>query len=485
MSARGLAALALALSAGGCGRGGDAPRPNVLLVTIDTLRADRVGCYGAERALTPHLDALAAEGVRFERAYSHAPFTAPSHASLLTSLLTPSHGVLAWAEELAPHARTLPERFNAAGWRTAAFYNNPGLSTSKMTRGFQSERRFFWETADTTVDAVLEWLDRERGDPFCAWVHLWDVHRPYAWRDWSAPWLVEQIGVREPATLAFGEDLFGSPTALEVGREESHYNLDAHDREREVAVGTQRRLLDERDLAYIAARYDAGVLAADRGLGRLLDGLRARGLYEDTLVVVTSDHGESLREREACYFTHDPFLYEETLRVPLVMRFPQQRYAGRTVEALARLVDVLPTLHEVAGLPPWGSEQGRSLIGRIEGRDRGVHLLHAQTQTRNAKERDAKAQGDEWLEHRVALSDGRHKLIHDVNLDRFAYFDLASDPEERSDRIDDPAAAAEVERLLRAYRALDESLPRAGDTTREVGEDVLRMLSELGYGGGG
>jgi arylsulfatase A-like enzyme len=310
------------------------------------------------------------------------------------------------------------------------------------------------------------------------------VHRPYAWRDWSAPWLVEQTGVREPATLAFGEERYGRPTELAVGREESHYNLDAVDRAAEVTVGARRRRLDERDLAYIAARYDAGVLAADRGLGRLLDGLRARGLYEATLVVVTSDHGESLTEREACYFTHDPFLYEETLRVPLVLRFPHGRFAGRSVESLARLVDVLPTLHEVAGLPPWGGEQGLSLIGRIEGRDQGVRLHHAQTQTRNAKERSARAQGDEWLEHRVALSDGRHKLIHDVNLDRFAYFDLQSDPHERQDRIDDPDAAADVERLLEAYRALDASLPRAGDTSREVGEDVLRTLSELGYGGG-
>lgn len=475
--------LASATTWPGCGAGDERPQPNVLLVTVDTLRADRLGCHGYPRGLTPNLDALAAEGVRFERAYSHAPFTAPSHASLLTSLLTPSHGVLAWAEELAPDAVTMPDRFGAAGWRTAAFYNNPGLSTSKMTRGFGFERRLFWETADTTVDAFLEWLDGSSDEPFCAWVHLWDVHRPYAWRDWSAPWLVEHIGVRKPATLAFGEERFGTPTALEVGRDEAHYNLDAAERAGQLPVGPLRRQLDERDLAYIAERYDAGVLAADLGLGQLFEGLRARGLFEDTLVVVTSDHGESLTEREACYFAHDPFLYEETLHVPLVMRFPQARYAGTTVQSLARLVDVLPTLYEVAGLPPGGAEQGRSLIERIEGRDSGFYLLHAQTQTRSAKEGSARSQGDEWLEHRVALSDGRHKLIHDVNADRFAYFDLLTDPGERTDRIDDPGAAAQVERLMQAYRTLDASLPRAGDTSREVGEDVLRLLRELGYSG--
>jgi arylsulfatase len=481
---RALPLLLLALPFQGCGRTAADERPSVLLVTVDTLRADRVGCYGYGRQLTPHLDALAAEGVRFERAYSHAPFTAPSHASLLTSLLTPSHGVLAWNEELAPEAVTLPERFGAAGYRTAAFYNNPGLATSKMTRGFDLEQRFFWETADRTLDAFFGWLDGSGRAPFCAWVHLWDVHRPYAWRDWRSRWLVEKIGRRQPGFLAFGEDLFGQPTSLAVGRDEAHYGLNPDKRAQPQVVGDTQRLLDGADFAYLRDRYDAGVLHADRGLGRLFAGLRERGLYENTILVVTSDHGESLTEREACYFAHDPFLYEETLRVPLVVRFPGGRYAGSVVEPLARGVDVLPTLYEAAGLQPTGREQGRSLIGRIEGRDATEYMLFAQTQTKNAKERSApKAEGPEWLEHRAALSDGRHKLIHDLGADSFAYFDLESDPGERQDRFADPSAAAEVERLLAAYRALAASLPRAGGTSREVDADTERMLSEMGYGG--
>ena len=466
-----------------CSDGERDRRPSVLLVTVDSLRADRIGGAGYARELTPHLDALAAEGVRFERAYSHAPFTAPSHASLLTSLLTPSHGVLAWAEELAPEAVTLADRFGAAGYRTAAFYNNPGLATSRMARGFDVERRFFWETADTTLDAFFEWLDEGSG-PYCAWLHLWDVHRPYAWRDWRAPWLVGEIGEREPGFLAYGEERFGTPTAREVGRLEEHYNLNPARRAAPVPVGDVRRALDARDLAYIADRYDAGVLAADRGLGRLFEGLRARGLYEDTLVVVTADHGESLTEREACYFAHDPFLYEETLRVPLVMRFPGGAFAGARVDALARLVDVAPTLYEVARLRPTGAEQGRSLLGRIEGQDTAERLLWAQTQTRNAKEREARAADGEWLEHRVAISDGRHKLIRDLGSGREAYFDLATDPGERDDRVDDPAARADVERLRASWRALDEGLPRAGDTSRELDPALKQALDQTGYGGG-
>jgi arylsulfatase A-like enzyme len=205
---------------------------------------------------------------------------------------------------------------------------------------------------------------------------------------------------------------------------------------------------------------------------------------------VTSDHGESLTERDACYFAHDPFLYEETLRVPLVVRFPEGRYAGTVVESLARGVDVLPTLCEVAGLPPAArsgafADQGASLIGRIEGRDQKAYLLYAQTQTHDAKERRERVQDGTWLEHRVALSDGRHKLIHDLETGRFAYFDLAADPFELDDRSGDPAAAAEIERLQRDCRALEQGLPRAGATSEELDPDVIKALEEMGYFGEG
>jgi arylsulfatase A-like enzyme len=474
-----LALLLLALA--GCQRAQSDGRPSVLLVTVDTLRADRVGCYGQARELTPNLDRLAAEGVRFERAYTHAPFTAPAHASLLTSLLTPSHGVLAWAEKLTPEARTLGERFAAAGYRTAAFYNNPGLEHSGMTRGFETVRRFYFETADTTVDAFLDWLDSSGNGAFCAWVHLWDVHRPYAWRDWRQEWLRDKVGRRKPPFLAYGEELFGDPPSVEVGRHEGFYNLNPEKRATPQQVGKEKRLLDAADIAYVRERYDAGVLFADRGLGRLFSELQERGLYERALIAVTSDHGESLTEREACYFSHDPFLYEETLRVPLVIRFPDRRYAGRVVTSLARGIDLLPTLCEVAGLAPEARDQGASLVGRIEGRDPAAYFLHAQTQTRDAKERRARAEDGAWLEHRVAFSDGRHKLIHDLETGRSAYFDLESDPLELRDRIDDPTAAVEVERLEQAYRELESALPRAGETTAELGADALDALEGMGY----
>ena len=477
------AAVSLLASLAACGPARPIPSgPSVLLVTIDTLRADRVGAYGGARELTPWLDSLASEGVRFERAYSHAPFTAPSHASLLTSLLTPSHGVLAWAEQLDPTIETLADRFDRAGYRTACFYSNPGLRTSGIPARFDHERQFFFETAEVTAEAFFGWLDGERG-PFCAWVHLWDVHRPYAWRDWRPEWLRERIGEREPGFLAYGEELFGDPPSLAVGRDEAHYNLNPEKRADPQVIGGRKRLLDQADLDYIADRYDAGVRFADRGLGLLLDGLRSRGLYDDTLLVVTSDHGESLLERPSCYFTHDPFLFEETLRVPLVLRLPGGAHAGRVVEALARGVDVLPTIYEVARVAPAGGEQGHSLLGRIRGDDDTGYLLHAQTQTKSAKERNAKAAEGEWLEHRTVLFDGRYKLLHDHGAQRFELYDLEADPSEREDRAADPALTAELARLREAYEALEAGLPRAGRSGGEVDPAMTEALRQMGYTG--
>ncbi len=467
-----------------CG-GGASDAPNVLLVTIDTLRADRVGCYGYARNTTPRLDALAAEGVRFARAYSHAPFTAPAHASLLTSLHTPSHGVYAWAERLADDARPMGERFTHAGYRTAAIYNQPALKTSDVTRGFQHVRQLFLEDRDVTARLFFEWLDAGDG-PFAAWVHLWDVHRPYGYRDWRAELWRDKVQPREEYTLAYAEERFGAATDVRVGRREGHYNLHPEEREQaSVGAGGDARPLGAADWDYIGDRYDGGVWYADRGLGLLLDGLKERGLYDDTLIVVTSDHGESLDEREPCWFTHDPFLYEETLRVPLVIRFPGGEHGGRTVDALARGVDVLPTMLAVADLPLVGGEQGRSLLGSVLGTDGARHTIFAQTQTKNAKESDAHAAEGAWLEHRVMIGDGRHKLIHDVSTDTWEYYDLQTDPGEERNRFEDPFAKARVDELREALVTLQNDLPRAGDTSAKLDPQALDVLRGTGYVGEG
>ena len=440
---RAIVSLLLACWIGACGSGAEGPArsapegaPNVLFVTVDTLRADHLGCYGYERPTSPNLDALAEEGVLFERAYVHAPFTAPSHGSLLTSLLPVSHGLRTWGMSLDPEARTLGERLSARGWRTAAIHNHPGLRDTQLTRGFDAVREQYFFPAEDTVDWLLEWLDAGEG-PFGAWVHLWDVHRPYGYRDWSADWL-EEVDRRAPSPFAFAEERFGpAPDGdIGIGRTEGYYNLNAERRGRPLGTARGKRTLDAQDLSYLEDRYDGGVAWADRGVRRLLAGLRERGLYDDTLIVITSDHGESLREREACYFTHDPFLFEETLHVPLLLRLPGGAHAGTRVETLARGIDVLPTILEVLDIAPILQgrfrDQGRSLMPAVRGEPQRPSTLYAGTLTKSAKETVAKADdlGVEWLEHREALFDGRWKLIEDLGAATLQLYDVELDPAE-------------------------------------------------------
>jgi len=460
-------ALALALFACAPACGGD--RPSVLVITVDTLRADRLGCYGYARPTTPELDAFAREAVLFENAYAQAPFTAPSHASLFTSLHSNEHGVLSWGMKIPPAARTMAERFAERGWRTGAFYNHPTLAAADIERGFEHVEKRFFEPAEDTLDAFLSWVDAQEGEPFCAWVHLWDVHRPYGYRDWS--FFPEAVS-RPP--LSYEETRFGSYADAAVGRTEADYNA-RPERRSDPARPPQA-------WEFVEDRYDGGVWYADRALGDLFRALRERGLLDRTLVVVTSDHGESLRERAPVWFTHDPFLYEETLRVPLLLRLPGAEHGGARVSALARGIDILPTLLQAADLPAAGT-RGRSLLDLVEGRrDARPVYLYAQTQTLHKKEAGGPEvpDADGWFERREAVSDGRFKLLVEEATGKRALFDLERDPAERRDASEEPAAAealARLEQALAGFRAL----PPAGKPVRELSAEDQALLTGLGY----
>ena len=321
-----LLALLAATVATGCGGDADAP-PSALLITIDTLRADAVGAYGGRAGLTPHLDRLADEGILFEQAYATVPLTLPSHASMLTGLTPPRHGVHDNGYEVLPRAAdTVAERALAAGARTAAFlsasvlhadfglaqgfetYDCPDDSEQRATSDYPSRR------ASEAVDAAIRWLDqRDRDEPYFLWVHLWDVHKPW-----------------EPGP-EFRSRAPGNPYLQEVA-------------------------------------------SADAALGRLIEHLRDEGTLDATTVVVVSDHGEALGEHGES--EHGVFCYDATMRVPLIVRpaaADADERRGTRVETLASVVDVAPTLLHGLGADPLDEVDGFDLHGALpEGR--GVYL---------------------------------------------------------------------------------------------------------------
>ncbi|MEW6746111.1 MAG: sulfatase-like hydrolase/transferase [Planctomycetota bacterium] len=304
-----LAMCALLVSLSACGEGGStpagghagsfAPARRVVLVTIDTTRADRIGSYGYAAAQTPAIDRLASEGILFEKAYAPAPVTLPSHASILTGVYPTAHGVQDNAVfQLAPQAQLVSEVLQARGWRTAAFVGsmildaryglNQGFDVYRapLTRKLGNAPDVIERRADEVVGDVLPWLATVGPtDSFFLWVHFYDPHSGY-----------------DPP------ERFSS----------------------------------------LADPYDGEIAFCDEQLGRLLEALRARGLDEELMLVVTSDHGEGLGDHREQ--THGIFLYEATMRVPLVVVLPGRAHAGSRVRLPVSVTDIPPTILEVAHL---------------------------------------------------------------------------------------------------------------------------------------
>ena len=314
-------ALLSVLMASACGRSGrDASGMSLLVVTLDTTRADAVGLYGGPGDVTPNLDALGRDGIVFEECYTPVPLTLPAHASLFTGRDPIAHLVRNnGTYVLGGSERTLAELFRDRGFRTAAVVASFTVASKfGLDRGFETYDEDFesdsaflnFQTeiaADRVADKFVAWLDRKPDGPFFAWVHFYDPHFPYR----AHPEL--------PGPAASSWDLY---------------------------LGEVRFM--------------------DHHLGRLVEALRARGLDDGTVIVVAGDHGEAFGEHGE--YGHGIFCYEESLRVPLVFHSPRLFPVARTVAARASLIDVMPTALDLFGLEAPAAVQGRSLRAALEGR---------------------------------------------------------------------------------------------------------------------
>jgi arylsulfatase A-like enzyme len=324
------------------------PRPNVLLLSIDTLRPDRLGTYGYTRPTSPALDArLTAGGVVFENAWSQSPKTTPSHMTMLTSLYPAVHGVGLWKGEgaapaLNPRVHTLAEALKNAGYVTAAFTAGGHMHRDRgFVQGFD-----LFKHGDQLA-RLLAFIEIRRRRPLFAFFHTYEVHDPYV-----PPAEVARSFVADPVP------------AITAAVERVRAGIDGW--------GKGHRLFwapvdasDPRHVRHVSDLYDAGIRHMDDGsLTAILDLLERRGLAGDTLVVFTSDHGEAFQE-------HGLFLHEdlspEVLRVPLVLRWPGRLPSGRRVPAPVGLVDLPPTVLELVGLPPLPDAQGASVAGLADG----------------------------------------------------------------------------------------------------------------------
>ena len=406
-----------------------AVHPNIILITLDTTRADRMGFLGSTRGLTPNLDALAKQSVVFSRAYAHVPLTTPSHASIFTGTYPQYNHLNYMGQPLADDLPYLPDLLKHNGYRTAAFVgsmiiDNKNPVAAGFGRGFgtydapfhnraKGEDRYksVERRAEAVVDSVLSWLNKPRQGPFFIWVHCYDAHAPY---DPPEPYKTR----------------------------------------------------------YASEPYDGEIAYTDSAMGKLFAGLRARGLYDKAVIAVMADHGEGLGAHGEQ--RHGVFLYDDTIHVPLLFKLPGQRLAGEHLEGRVRLVDVAPTLLQEAKLPVPAAMQGESLVG--------VMTAGSATSPQNA-DRPAYAESDyahrafgwsalrSWRTGKYLYVDAPERELYDQSIDPGALKNLA--PEAR-------AVADTMQAQSDAFRRKTARTESARATLSPEQSESLRALGYVG-----
>lgn len=437
-----LALVACAVLAAGCGRGASNDhRPNLILISIDTLRADHLGSYGYERPTSPALDVLASEGAVFENVSSTAPWTLPAHGSLLTGLYPSRHGLKSNRSQLPADVRTLAEILSERGFRTAAFVNSHYVSDRYgFARGFEQFEYIEENVASVAPCAVgdeaIAWLSKRQKRPFFLFLHTYDVHSDY--RSLES---YEQQFVRAEGRM--------DGTTAQLQR-----------------VRTGELELSPADVERTIDLYDAGIRQVDDQIDRLLRHLESKGLAKHTLVAVTSDHGEEFGEHGGVL--HGRTQFEELIHVPLIMRGPGLP-AGARVPTVASLIDVLPTLLGLLDIPVPAGVDGVFLGGAwdAEHAPPAPRFVFAEADHNNA-EADIKR----------AVRSQHHKLHFDRATGELALYDLTGDAGEATDIAAQNAATVDVMRTqLERFMTIETT----GQALPPLSDEEAEKLRTLGY----
>lgn len=447
-------------------------RPNVILVSVDTLRPDHLGAYGYPRDTSPNIDRVAKEGVVFGNAYSTAPWTLPSHMSMLTSQYPMRHGVFEVfdaygpADQLDVETATLGSVLQDAGYYTFALTDGANLFVA-AEYGFCQGFRWMDEEAGggylnrrksaRTVRQMIKWLGKRGEAPFFAFIHSYQVHSPYHapdpfWKKYVDPNYAGALGEEYQGVEDF-------PKLMKKGGRFGEY-------------------MEAADIQHLVNLYDGEVAYFDDNFGKLVAELRRLELLDDTLIIVTADHGEEFGER-GIGGLHGHTLYNEQLRVPLIMRWPAKIPAGTVVNDNVSIVDIMPTVLAMCGVEGRDGMQGVDLSGLIGG-DRGVArslfaagIRHQSSPKRLPGVEQASVTGD-------------HKAIDygDYEPGKREFYDLASDPLELEDlsATKTPRVNLEFDRIAEHRKSMPGRREGARSRTwAQSDEDRLNALRALGY----
>ncbi len=403
-----------------------AAEPNIVFVTIDTLRADHLGCYGYKQIRTPNLDALASDSARFERAYSAVPVTLPSHTVIFTGTYPTLNGMHDFSgNKLGPNQTTLAAVLKEHGYTTGAVLGSAVLdSRFGLNRGFdfyydhfdfsrlqESNLEEMERPGNVVADIAIDWLSKNSQKKFFLWMHLYDPHYPY-----------------HPP----------EPFATE----------------------------------YKDRPYDGEIAFADSQLGRLIAFLKEKGLYRNTLIVVSGDHGESLGEHGEK--THGFFIYNATIHVPLIIHLPGS--GASTIANVVSLADIMPTVLQKAKLDVPAQVQGQSLLPLIESKPQDARSVYSETFLPRLH--------FNWSELRAI----ENQKYHFIDAPQPELYDLSKDPNETQNLFDQKRAVSEEMRALLAQTIKQNS--GSGELAEKSGLDPalaerLRSLGYVAFSGGG
>jgi len=432
----------------GCGAP-EEPQPNVVLITLDTLRADHLGCYGYDRARTPNLDAFAESALRYDNAFSTINTTLASHASMMTGRYPQNLGVPRNSFPLGADIPTLAQLFKANGYRTAAFVSCSALSSSMgLARGFelydetlgivevdQEQRR-----GETTTAAVLTWLEENREGPFFLWVHYFDPHFPY---DPPPPYdTIHGSGYQGPAdgSMVYLQRVWSGqvrPTRAD-----------------------HQRLLD---------LYDGEIAYLDHCLGPLLERFN-RPEMSRTLVAITADHGEHLTERKIQYH-HGSYVYQPSIRVPLIIRHPGVAEQAGTVGDTVQSLDLFPTLLGAVSITPAAGSGGQDLA--LPANKPRTAFAEASRPWEVEKRNPGQYQN---IPKTTMVLQYPWKLVVTPYRRQMELYNLEQDPAEGHN-----LAAQETERARSLQQLLAGWRNQAGPAARPPDPENLRRLEALGY----
>lgn len=465
---------------------------NIVFITIDTLRADHLGVYGYERDTSPNIDEFAEESLIFEKAYVQWPRTGPSMTSIFSSTYAHTNGVMR-TEKISEDILMLPEVLKENGYSTFAVVNNPVLSEEfNFDQGYdeffvigEGEDFFGGSDAQGVTEKAIDWLDKNKEGQFFVWAHYIDPHAAY------------NAVIGNPEHDIFVDDKYYA---------KKNVNLPIGDYAMLNIIQNSANLNNVTSADYYIAQYDAEIHYSDKWVGELLDYLKENGLYENTLIIISADHGEGLGEHDY-YFNHGAFTYEDSTHVPLIIHSPEV-LNGR-IDTAVPMIDLTPTILDVLNIPLGEDMEGHSLLPLVfENKNQNKFIFTEALELPTGKATDINDM------YTISIRDEQYKLIRNswkvedelISVNRvfklaivdgsiqqvkitfppYELYDIINDPYEENDllktgKLEYMKIAEKMDKEIDKWFDSAEKFKYSSEGTPELSDEKLAAIKSLGY----